>query len=334
MQEERNEETNAKINTETGADASNNTKSVEELQEMLVRQMREDLDSDWEVTPKNAWKNNHVEFHGVELEYIPSHFKYAAYVEDFEHPFNRGAVDIQGISETICCFISHSPYWQKKEDGYPEQAVDFEEIRGRIMAGLVNYEANREDLQTRPHLKWLDLAVIFYLHPEAFYAEGVPIDNEMAQKWELTADNLLQLSFYNMLRRDQLTLRMVTDCEEYVYDSPEGERYTATRDKDTAKAPMIILSSVYNKSFGATCLLNHLLFSDLAEKLEADLYIYPKSIDEVVISPSEPNEEVRKRIAEEVPDAVTMSEKLSNSIYRYDREAGKISIYEQGEPLR
>ena len=334
MQEKRNEETKTKNNAGTNTDTSNNTKSVEELQEMLVQRMREDLDSDWEVTPIKTWKNNHVEFHGVELEYIPSHFKYAVYVEDFEHPFNRGAVDIQGISETIRCFISHSPYWEKKDEKHPQGADDYEEIRGRIMAGLVNYEANREDLQTRPHLKWLDLAVIFYLHPEAFYAEGVPIDNEMAQKWELTADNLLQLSFYNMLRRDQLTLRMVTDCEEYVYDSPEGERYAATRNKDTAKSPTIILSSVYNNSFGATCLFNLLLFSDLAEKLEADLYIYPKSIDEVVISPSEPNEDVRKRIAEENPDAVTMAEKLSNSVYLYDRQAGKISIYEQGEPLR
>lgn len=67
---------------------------------------------------------------------------------------------------------------------------------------------------------------------------------------------------------------------------------------------------------------------ELAERLGNDLYILPSSIHEVLLLPVSMGtpEELAGIVKEVNRTLVLPEERLSDSVYRYDRESGKVRI--------
>ena len=69
-------------------------------------------------------------------------------------------------------------------------------------------------------------------------------------------------------------------------------------------------------------------FSGLAAELGSDLYILPSSVHEILLLPADAgNPEGLAEIVKEVNlTQVAPEERLSDSVYLYERESGKIKI--------
>ena len=100
--------------------------------------------------------------------------------------------------------------------------------------------------------------------------------------------------------------------------------------------PMYILTTNY-RTRGASMLLNGLALNQIAEELNSNLFIYPSSIHEVLILPDEGTRKQRrmqKEMVEEVNESnVSPEERLSNSVYYFDREKQEVTIDYLGKPL-
>ena len=92
-----------------------------------------------------------------------------------------------------------------------------------------------------------------------------------------------------------------------------------------------------DKRLGASMLLNVAALTRIAEELHSNLFIYPSSIHEVLVLPVEGTRKQRakqKRMVEEVnASSVSPEERLSNSVYYFDREKQEVTIDYLGKPL-
>ena len=77
------------------------------------------------------------------------------------------------------------------------------------------------------------------------------------------------------------------------------------------------------------------LLQDLADKKESDLPILPSSVNEALLLAEEDNmldmDSVKKMVEDINRDYVDEEERLSDNIYIYRRETGKISIWNSEE---
>ena len=98
--------------------------------------------------------------------------------------------------------------------------------------------------------------------------------------------------------------------------------------------PMYILTT-NDKRLGASMLLNVAALTRIAEELHSNLFIYPSSIHEVLVLPVEGTRKQRakqKKMVEEVnASSVSPEERLSNSVYYFDREKQEVTIGGLGE---
>lgn len=100
--------------------------------------------------------------------------------------------------------------------------------------------------------------------------------------------------------------------------------------------PLYILTT-NGKRLGASILLNVAALTRIAEELHSNLYIFPSSIHEVLALPEEGSNNQRvmqKEMVEEVNASnVSPEERLSNSVYYFDREKQEVTIDYLGKPL-
>ena len=75
----------------------------------------------------------------------------------------------------------------------------------------------------------------------------------------------------------------------------------------------------------------------VAMELHSNLFIYPSSIHEVLVLPDEGTRKQRAKLKEMVEEVnetnVSPEERLSNSVYYFDREKQEVTIDYLGKPL-
>ena len=112
----------------------------------------------------------------------------------------------------------------------------------------------------------------------------------------------------------ELDEEMSKEFEEVVNDVPD-------------ERSMYVISNA-SKLFGAASMLYEEPLHELSEKFGSDLYILPSSTHEVIAISSnfgEP-EELAEMVYEINMDQVDLSDRLSNQVYHYDKEARTLRL--------
>ena len=208
--------------------------------------------------------------------------------------------------------------------------LDYHLMKDKIGMILVNYEANQEFLEKRAYIRFLDLAVCFYVKVEADGMNGIAhINREVMELWKADEKCLLEQGMRNMYLEGDTK---IIDMEKYIFEKlklpyPDIEGY---------ERPKLYIFTNQKQYYGASVLLNVEKLHEFATEQDSDLLIYPSSIHEVVVTLKEDCNAGRlypediQRINE---DAVDREEQLSNSVYLYSRKEKKVSIYQQGMEL-
>lgn len=215
--------------------------------------------------------------------------------------------------------------------GFEFNATDFTDwnnVCKRIAYKLVNYEENKEMLETIPHRRFLDLAVTYYcifddMADNEYLCATAQITNEHLKVWHKTEADLYQKASENTFI---LIPYMFTGIENAINECIESGSLI---ENDNLSFMYVLTNE--RKLFGsATILYDHLL-QTISERtfLGADLYILPSSIHELIILPvikgsdfTELADMVRKVNESEVAP----HEFLSENVYYYSRETDEISI--------
>ncbi len=203
----------------------------------------------------------------------------------------------------------------------PEDAIDsrffedFDCVKEHIVFRLVHFSRNRELLNEIPHIRFLDLAIIFYclVFSRETSTASILIRNSHMKLWNTTPEELYALSKDN-------TPRLLQSHFENLMQLLGGP-------KDDTLYPMYVLTNE-SRFYGASCILYDTLLADLSLRFQSDLYIIPSSIHEVLLLPAKEDLDRRdfNRMIAEVNDSqLQPDEVLSDHVYYYSRKNDVIS---------
>lgn len=202
--------------------------------------------------------------------------------------------------------------------------------RDRIIMMLINTEQNKQLLETLPHREFLDLSIVYRLgvgsNKDGLYYSMV--DNKLAKAMGMNEQELFQAAYANtrellppvivdmnestrtILKRQGMSDEMIGECISNLPDNV-----------------MFVISNSIGVN-GAASMLYEEELQSLAERVGSDLYILPSSLHEVIAVSSHLGklEQLAEMVHEVNMTAVDLEDRLSNQVYYFDKELGRLSI--------
>ena len=305
--------------------------TFDEFKETVKNEVKEFLPENFHTTDiklKVFEKNNNVKLTGLIIE-SACNMSPTIYIDNFYKKYQDGT-DINIILQEIAKIRME---YDVTDDFDVTTVTDFNKCRNKIMPRLIGAEENSEILKVRPHIRIENLAVTFCIdlgeNKEGLMS--VPVQFELMETWNVTADQLYEIALENLTKadigvftpmREILFAGMLSELKE-ICDGDEEE----ARRKLDQMIPDNNLWVLTNKRRvnGANMLLDRSVMEDVIKEVGTDFFILPSSIHECIILPTDSgmdSQQLEAMVCEVNETQVEKEERLSNSVYRYTLENG------------
>ena len=190
---------------------------------------------------------------------------------------------------------------------------------------VVNYDKNTARLSDIPHIRYLDLVIIFccMLRLENGETATILIRNEHLKLWQTDVEAIKKQAFDNTPRLLPAYIQPITDAIRDLMESNEAlGRLLPLLDRDDAP-PLYVLTNE-TQLCGAACMLYPSLLAEFSDSVGKNLYILPSSIHEVLLLPTDTrcaDEELRALVQNVNREQLPLTQQLSDTVYFYSREA-------------
>lgn len=310
--------------------------NYEEFKDRVQNELKDYLGDEYKDTSvviKEAMKVNRV-VDQVSLLGIPGHENASPSISlpDLFESYERTG-DFEGEMEKLSNIIQEAV---KAIDHSPiNGGLDFSAVDKNIFFTLVNAEQNRELLENVPHREFEDLAIIYRWNVggtnDGLYTNI--INNQFAEQMGKSEQELYDLAKANTKELFPSTIRNMNEviCEMmFGSDGLDKEMEAEFKDMMTEMPDERAMYVISNKAniFGAASMLYEENLEALSEKLGSSLYILPSSVHEcIAISENFGNpDELAQMVYEINMDQVNLDERLSNQVYRYDKDAKTLRL--------
>lgn len=271
-------------------------------------------------------KNNNIILDGLCIFRENSHVSPNIYLNPYYQRYLSGESKESLLEEIKAIFSEytvHPQYADYKID------LDFSEHQSQVIYRLVNYQKNAGILSEIPHIRFLDLAIIFYClvgQSESGIA-SLRITNQMMKEWQIETRDLYLAAVENMPRLFPARIRPIHELlYELMQQNPipqlslSGE-FSSICAEETPAASMYVLTSE-NGINGASTLLYPKVLQEFAGSINSDLYVLPSSIHEVILVPvndtfADSQEELSDMVREINQSHVAAEEVLSDHAYLF-----------------
>lgn len=289
--------------------------NFETFVESIVEMLQERMGDAYEIRVIQVTKNNGIELTGVGIIRQEDSVFPTVYLEGFYEEYLRGEEIDSLAGRIISCHEEQSMALELDMDFFH----NYDSVKNRIFYKLVSFAENKKFLEDAPHLRWHDLAIVFYYALEDEVMEGatITINRQHMLMWKQNAESLYHIAGRNT-RRDmpELLVSMRELVEDVTGITVQGED----------DLPMYVLTNK-DKRFGASAMLYSEQMHDLAENFGSDLLILPSSVHEVLLLPDDHCQEYsfyRQMVNEVNKTQVEPEEVLSYGLYRYSRTNAEI----------
>lgn len=234
------------------------------------------------------------------------------YLEEFYEAYKKGA-DLEQIALSILKFERE----HKRDTGFTmENFENYAKARTRIYYKLINYSMNKVLLQKIPHIRYLDLAIVFYYRLEEgrLWGATILIHNCNLEAWGIKKQQLMEDAVMNTSRKLPYTFQ---GMESLISDLAGEESKVSS-----ANEFMYVLTNE-EKYYGAAVLLYPHVLSHIAKLLRKNFYVIPSSVHECILVPDQGHYsrlELKSMVKEVNETQVEEDEILSYEIYYYDRQ--------------
>ncbi len=194
-----------------------------------------------------------------------------------------------------------------------------ESVYDRVFFNVVGKDANSPQTDAYPHFDFLDMRVLYRI--KISDDGNTLITDNLFNHLKLESDKLKQHAFENtekMMKYKVSTMGCVLAALSGNNEFKEGE---------FSDNPMLVVLSDKNV-FGATAILYNNCIDNAARLIGSDLYILPSSIHELILVPvgiGSPDE-LKMMVTEINNTQVSPEDRLTNSVYRYDRHTKQVSM--------
>lgn len=267
-----------------------------------------------QVSLHQVAKNNGISLDGISIQEGEQGIAPTIYLNDFYQEFLKGA-DIPRIVEQILEIYRASRIKGKIDTAF---YTDYENIRGRIACKLINYQRNSELLHRIPHVRYLDLAVVFYylLEHEELGTGTILIYRSHLEMWRISEEELYRQARENTLKLLPWEFYSMQEAILNLLEGDEQEDWLPG-----SSLPMYVLTNE-SRSMGAAVILFDQVLETVGKRLGEDFYILPSSIHEVIVIPAAfalPARELEDMVREINETQVLPQDVLSDRVYYYCR---------------
>lgn len=286
----------------------------------------------YHVRINEVMKNNGVILSGITMLQDDNNISPTIYLNQYYDAYENGDITLRCIVDDVLDTYERNKVNQSVDMRF---FMNYEKIKDRIIFKLIHAERNEELLKEMPHIRYLDLAIVFQclISDEMFGNATIMIHNAHLKIWNITKEELYKRAIKNTPRLQQYDIKTMRDvlCEMMRLEELEGkesvDREEYLRELRDA-TPMYVLSN-RTRVQGASCILYPDILRDFATAIKSDFYILPSSIHEVILLPAQGDEDETslKNMVQEVNETqVEREEVLSDSVYYYDRESDRLTI--------
>ncbi len=281
--------------------------TYETFQATLLAELKGHFPPDTTITVHRILRNNQVAVEGLTILESGFNISPTIYLKEYYEDLQRGMSFPSVFQEILDTYYHYRPTEPIDLSFFKK----FQNVSSRIAYKLIHYERNRELLLGIPHIPFLDLAIVFY----CLVTSGGPtnatilLTNDHLRFWNTDRDAIYRLALENT----PLLL---------------GSRFEQTSFSVSSPIPMYMLT---NESgyLGASCLLYNHLLKQLSDRLDADLYIIPSSVHEVLLVPATVHmkpADFNRMIVEVNSSQLSSEEILSDHVYYYSRSSDRITM--------
>ena len=305
--------------------ASRGIKTIEELRDIVVSEMEAGHSDVLDVKATDMVGSTGMELHGIMVFRKKSETSVTIYLNSYWESYVSKE---KSLLEIYNCIVNSALAEQSEKDKIKEIVSNYPAIKGLLKPMLVNYEANKIELEHRPHRQFLDLAIVLYIDLQEFHLNALSVSYELQRKWNADEDKMFDQAFQNLYETDRVVVKnLFSVLKEAKSVLTPKEIQELNRDIQA----MVITKA--NKEYGAIYMVNKDILAIAAEKMNNDLFIYPSSTHEIIVVSEGWYDLSSKDIEMVNMQVVDQKDRLSNSVYRYNRKTGEVSIYEQGKVL-
>ncbi len=298
---------------------------IEDFMEKVKNSVIEKLGKEYQVTVCKSDKNNGVVCTGLRVQKNDCSVAPLIYLDEHFRQYKNGNTTLSSIVKYV---VKES---RKKSPCVDiQQYLIYENIRKNVVYRLVNTESNRDLLEDIPHLEFLDLSIIFrcLVTQEDIGSASILIHNVHMKLWDITIQELYQDAVMNTPRLEEYEIKSMTEVmrEIMTEENSDGSGQDAYMEEFSDSVPLYVLSNK-NRIEGAGCMLYPDLMKDFSDTIGSSFYIIPSSVHECLLLP--PKEDVQggeiRNMIKEINDTqVSIEERLSYSLYYYDKDEGRI----------
>lgn len=263
-------------------------------------------------------KNNGVKLRALTIKKTDCNISPTIYIDEYSRHYEK-----THDMDEICQQISEMYEKHGNVEFDIDSVVNFERVKTKICAKLINREKNMSLLKYVPYREFLDLAVVYFISVEGIGNASVLIRDGLVDRWGVTEEELYSCAMQNtplLFPENILPMSEVLKDMLSVEAMPE-EAFAVIEDT-------IYVATNQSKIFGAAVLLYPRFLEHEAEALGRNFYIIPSSVHEVLIIPAEKIEQDADELLEMVKEVnttqVSNEEVLSDNVYYYDREKNEV----------
>jgi len=279
------------------------------------------------------------ELQGISILQRGTSISPSVYLEDYYKEYQSG----KSINEIATEIVSISKQRKHNMVSMAENLQDYQWVKPRLRVKLINYDRNEKLLQTSPHERILDLAIIPYvvlMQEEDIMTTRVPLT--LLTTWGIDQATVLKVAKENTLMMNPVVMEEMTDFILHMmlreFNAMESDReddreamLKALLGKDTKDKEMYIMTNERNLD-GAYAAFQTKELAVLSDKIgTGKLYILPSSIHELIAIPAadiEPDK-LRDMVKDINCTQVPEEDFLSDTIYEYDRLSNQVRIVQQ-----
>lgn len=298
--------------------------NMEEFSGKVLEAVKEKAEGTFNMCITIQTKNNNVTLTGIKAVRPGSNIAPVVYLDKYLDEYNDGG-DFNGIAEAVYRNIVERE--KHKPSINAADMLQWDKIKGRVYAKLVNAELNKEMLSEIPHRLFLDMAVVYYIYVGAaanFSTATILIHNNHMEIFGQDEESLYLRASANM-RSDGEPL--FEDMKTMIENIMPGA--TKPPDEDEAQDVRMYVLTNRRKQFGAAEILDGSTLMKIGYMLGDDYIIIPCSIHETIILPllNSPEYSTLVSMVKEVNNTQLEEEdRLSDNIYVYIRSEGVLKI--------
>lgn len=296
--------------------------NYEEFLVYVSKGIEQILSDEKKVSVRKVIKNNGIELDALTIMDPLSNISPTIYLNTYYEDMKKGKEITSIIREILALYEEHKDQLTFNVEIFK----DFSKVKNRIVFKIINQKRNQKMLRTIPHIKVLDLAVVFYylIESEILGSATALIYNSHLDLWGIQKEELYQNALKNTPKLLAWKIQSMDLLLEEMLEEEDSWIPEEWDEGDNEK--MYVLSNRQNLN-GAACILYKDILKNFCDKIQQDVYIIPSSVHEVILLPMNSEtkkEEINQMIQEVNNGELDPGEILSDHVYWYSRKQNEI----------